>query len=180
MTRRILLALLGVISATGLRAEPITYPATDKGSVTDSHFGVTVADPYRWLETDVRTSPEVRAWVDAQTTVTNKYLASLPRRAEIKARLTQLWNFEKFRVPRKAGGRYFFEHNSGLQNQFVLMVQDGLKGAPRQLLDPNGWSKDGASVTEASAPNVRLPVTLPRLSTPDPSKYTLPSIVPVL
>jgi len=153
MTRRISLALAGLLAAAGLHAEPIAYPATERGNVTDSHFGVTVADPYRWLETDVRTSPEVKAWVEAENATTGKFLATLPKRAEIKARLTELWNFEKFKVPKKAGGRYFYEHNSGLQNQYVLMVQDGLDAAPRQLMDPNGWSKDGATALAEWAPS---------------------------
>jgi len=140
-----LAVLLGLGSAA-LSAEPaITYPKTERGDVSYSAFGITVADPYRWLETDVRTEPKVRAWVDAENKVTQSYLATLPQRAAIKARLTELWNFEKYRVPVKRGGRYFFDHNSGLQNQYVLMVQDGLDGPPRQLLDPNGWSADGAT-----------------------------------
>ena len=140
-----LAVLLGLGSAA-LAAEPaINYPKTEKGDVSYSAFGITVADPYRWLETDVRTDPKVRVWVDEENKVTQSYLATLPQRAAIKARLTELWNFEKYRVPVKRGGRYFFDHNSGLQNQYVLMVQDGLDGPPRQLLDPNGWSADGAT-----------------------------------
>jgi prolyl oligopeptidase len=142
---RILSSLFGLFLAIPAAAAPLAYPVAEKGSVADTSFGVTVADPYRWLEQDVRNAPSVRAWVDAENKVTFDYLATLPKRAEIKARLTELWNFEKFRVPKKAGGRYFFEHNSGLQNQYVLMVQDGLNGTPRQLLDPNGWAKDGAT-----------------------------------
>jgi prolyl oligopeptidase len=152
---RILSSLLGLCLAVPVlaAAAPLSYPATETGGVAEVSFGVSVADPYRWLEQDVRSAPAVRAWVEAENKVTFDYLAALPRRAEIKARLTELWNFEKYRVPKKAGGRYFFEHNSGLQNQFTLMVQDGLDGAPRPILDPNGWSKDGATALAEWSPS---------------------------
>src|SRR5438105_2013798 len=79
-----------------------------------------VADPYRWLEQDVRKSKEVADWVAAQNKVTQAYLAAIPERDAIRRRLTELWNYERFSVPFKRGGRYFYTRNDGLQNQAVL------------------------------------------------------------
>jgi prolyl oligopeptidase len=121
----------------------IEYPATRRVEHTDDYHGTKVADPYRWLEEDVRKSPEVAAWVEAENKVTFAYLKSIPERETIRRRLTELWNYEKFSTPSKAGGRYFFSKNDGLQNQSVLYVVDSLTGTPRVLLDPNQWSKDG-------------------------------------
>lgn len=126
-------------------AAPISYPATDKVPVTETLFGETVADPYRWLENDVRSDPKVAAWVAAQNKTTDAYLATLPGRAAFKARLTQLFNYERFGVPEKKGSRYFYARNSGLQNQAVLYVRDSLDGEGRVLIDPNQWAKDGAT-----------------------------------
>ncbi|MBB5697427.1 prolyl oligopeptidase family serine peptidase [Sphingomonas yantingensis] len=126
-------------------AAPITYPATDKVPVTETLFGEAVADPYRWLENDVRSDPKVAAWVAAQNKTTDAYLATLPGRAAFKARLTQLFNYERFGVPEKKGSRYFYSRNSGLQNQAVLYVRDSLDGEGRVLIDPNTWAKDGAT-----------------------------------
>lgn len=126
-------------------AAPISYPATDKVPVTETLFGETVADPYRWLENDVRSDPKVAAWVAAQNRTTDAYLATLPGRAAFKARLTQLFNYERFGVPEKKGSRYFYSRNSGLQNQAVLYVRDSLNGEGRVLIDPNLWAKDGAT-----------------------------------
>ena len=109
----------------------------------DEYHGVRVADPYRWLEDDVRTSPEVAEWVAAQNKVTFAYLKAIPERKAIAQRLTELWNYERYSAFFKAGGRYFFYKNDGLQNQSVLYVQDSLDGEPRVLVDPNSWSKDG-------------------------------------
>src|SRR5262249_22919162 len=75
--------------------------------------------------------------------VTFAYLKSIPQREAIRKRLTELWNFERFTAPHKVAGKYFFSKNDGLQNQSVLHVSDTLDGAPRVVLDPNSWSKDG-------------------------------------
>jgi prolyl oligopeptidase len=131
----------------------ITYPATDRGDTVDEQFGVKVADPYRWLENDVRTDPKVAAWVAAENKVTDAYLATLPGRDVFKDRLRKLIDYERFGQPERKGGRYFYMHNSGLQNQAVLFVRDGVDGPGRVLMDPNGWSKDGATALGEWAPS---------------------------
>ncbi|MEO1136133.1 MAG: prolyl oligopeptidase family serine peptidase, partial [Pseudomonadota bacterium] len=119
---------------------------------SDDFFGVTVSDPYRWLEADVREDADVAAWVEAQNEVSFGYLKSLEHRDAIEERLRVLWDYEKFLLPTKRGERYFFRRNDGLQNQYVLYVQDG-DGEPRELLDPNGWSDDGATALAAYYPS---------------------------
>jgi prolyl oligopeptidase len=121
----------------------LKYPQTKKGDRVDELHGVRVADPYRWLEKDVRESKAVADWVKAENQVTNAYLEAIPQRKKIHERLTALWNYPRFTVPSKASGRYFFSKNDGLQNQAVLYVLDKLDVEPRLLLDPNKWSKDG-------------------------------------
>ncbi|NUN67989.1 S9 family peptidase [Pseudanabaena biceps] len=130
--------------ASAAQAAPLAYPATPTVNQTDVQHGTPVTDPYRWLENDVRTDPKVAAWVDAENKVTNAYLATLPRRDAIKSRLTELWNYERFGIPRLRGQTKFYTRNSGLQNQAVLYVQQG-EGEPRVLIDPNPWAKDGAT-----------------------------------
>ena len=123
----------------------LAYPDAKRVDVVDTQFGVPVADPYRWLENDVRNDPAVESWVTAENEVTNRFLATLPLRDWFKQRMTALYDYERFGVPVKKGTRYFNTHNSGLQNQSVLFVRNGLNGEPRQLIDPNGWSADGAT-----------------------------------
>jgi prolyl oligopeptidase len=126
-------------------AAAIAYPPTERQPLAETLFGEAVADPYRWLENDVRSDPKVRAWVTAQNEATQAHLATLPGRAAIEARMKQLWDYERYGLPEKSGGRYFYLRNDGLQNQSVLYVQDGLEGEPRLLIDPNGWAADGAT-----------------------------------
>lgn len=132
---------------------PLNYPVTATVDQTDDFFGVTVADPYRWLEDDVRESEDVANWVAAQNEVTDGYLATLPTRAAIKDRLATLWDYEKFTLPEKEGGKYFFRRNDGLQNQYAYYVQDDLDAEPRLLIDPNGWSEDGATALSTTSPS---------------------------
>ncbi len=61
----------------------------------------------------------------------------------MQRRLTELINFERYTAPSRRGKRYFYSHNSGLQNQNVLYWQEGLTGEPKVLLDPNTFSADG-------------------------------------
>lgn len=136
--------LAGLAAVMLTAAAPIAYPVTPKGPVVDVQHGVSVADPYRWLENDVRNDKQVEAWVEAENKVTNAYLATLPKRDAIKTRLTELWNYERFGIPRLRGTSQFYTRNSGLQNQAVLYVQQGESPA-RVLIDPNPWAKDGAT-----------------------------------
>jgi prolyl oligopeptidase len=128
--------------ATGEEAAP-QYPVTKRIDHTDEYHGTVVPDPYRWLEDDVRNSTEVREWVDAQNKVTFAYLHAIPERKRLQERLTQLWNYARYSAPTKAGGKYFFSKNDGLQNQAVYYMLDRLDAEPKVLLDPNTWSKDG-------------------------------------
>jgi len=151
MTRRTLIGsllgmLLGTIGPLGMLSMHAVHagpPETRRSEQADVLHGVTVPDPYRWLETDVRESPEVAAWVKAQNEHTFAFLERIPQREAIRQRLTKLWNFEKFTAPTQVAGRYFFEKNDGLQNQYVLYMQRSLDAEPEVLIDPNAWSADG-------------------------------------
>ena len=119
----------------------LNYPVAFKTNHVDVYHGVAVADPYRWLEDD--RSLQTKAWVEAENKVTFAWLNSIAERAAIKARLTKLWNYERYGVPHKRGDRYFFSRNDGLQNQSVLYWQPSLDAEPTALLDPNSLSADG-------------------------------------
>ncbi len=141
MTRFLMvLATALALWSSSVAAEP---PMSKRIDHHDDYHGTKVADPYRWLEDDVRESKEVAEWVARENEYTNAYLDQIPQRKQINERLTKLWDFEKFGTPFKAGGRIYFFRNSGLQNQYVLYVQDSLADEPRVLIDPNEWSADG-------------------------------------
>ena len=133
---------IGLMTLVGCATtSKLNYPTTRTSEQVDNYHGMKIADPYRWLEDD--NSAETKAWVEAQNKVTFGYLEQIPQRAAIKARLTELWNYERYGVPYKRGGRYFFTKNDGLQNQSVLYSMPGLDTESKVLLDPNKLSKDG-------------------------------------
>jgi prolyl oligopeptidase len=122
--------------------KPIVYPTTRKCDQVDIYHGVRVEDPYRWLEDP--DSAETRAWVEAQNAATFSLLDQLTQREHFVKRLTELWDYEKHGLPFKRGRRWFFFHNTGLQNQNVLYTTWSLNGGKRRvLLDPNTLSTDG-------------------------------------
>jgi prolyl oligopeptidase len=140
-------------TGSALMETPIAYPETARGDVVEEQFGVAVADPYRWLENDVRSDTAVRDWVTAQNAVTNAYLETRPGRDAIAARLTELWNYERVGIPEKRGNRYFYTRNDGLQNQSVLVMREGLEGNEQLLIDPNLWSDDDATAMAQWVPS---------------------------
>jgi prolyl oligopeptidase len=130
-------------------AQNITYPPTKSVEQTDTYFGVTVPDPYRWLEDE--TSEATAAWVEAQNKVTFDYLGKIPYRTKIQERLTKLANYPKYGAPFRVGENLLFFKNDGLQNQSVLYMQKiedyerARFGSVSVLLDPNGFSANGTN-----------------------------------
>jgi prolyl oligopeptidase len=139
--------------AEGKDMEPPAYPLTRRSDVAETQFGERIADPYRWLENDVRSDPEVADWVTRQNLITRAYLDRLPQRAWFEERLRALLSYERYGIPVKAGGRYFYTRNTGLQNQAQLFVRRGLNGKPQLLIDPNVWAKDAATALDDWKPS---------------------------
>jgi prolyl oligopeptidase len=144
----IAIAMPARLAAQG--AAPLQYPAARTVDQVDNYHGLRVADPYRWLE-DID-SPEVKAWAAAENRVTQDYLARLPNREAIKARLTTLWNYPRVTIPYWEGGHWFYRRNTGLQRQSVWYVRDALDGQEHVLLDPNQLSPDGSIALSLFSP----------------------------
>src|SRR5262245_46452625 len=101
------LAFTNIASAadTSDDSAKITYPAARRTEQRDDYHGTKVADPFRWLE-DLD-SEETRQWVEAENRVTEEFLSKIPSRNAIRKRLTALWDYPKYGLPRNDGGRYF-------------------------------------------------------------------------
>lgn len=152
---RCALRIVGLLAAVGSLALadqklPGPYPAAPRGDVVDDYHGVKVPDPYRWLE-DID-SPATRAWVRAEARLSSEYLARLPERDAIAARLKKIWNFERWGAPERHGPYWFYTHNDGLQNQAVIFVTKDPASPGHVLIDPNTLAADGTvSLREVSA-----------------------------
>lgn len=117
------------------------YPNVQTVEQIDDYFGVKVADPYRWMETEK--TPELLKWIEEENKLTQDYLAQIPLRDQLRKEMTERYDYAKQGAPWKRGGRYFFSKNSGLQNQSVQYYKTTLDGEETLLLDPNKLSDDG-------------------------------------
>ena len=120
-------------------------PETRTGDVVETLHGVTIHDPYRWLED--QQSPETRKWIDAENAYTRSVLDQLPGRAAISKRLEELLKTDQVSVPVVRNGRYFFMRRLADENQFTLCLRMGPHGADEVLIDPNKSEGGATSVT---------------------------------
>jgi prolyl oligopeptidase len=138
-------ALAGFVASA--QAQPPAYPMTEKVPHTDTYFGVEISDPYHWLEDD--NADDTKAWVARQNELTFNWLAKIPFRAAVLARIRAIANYAKYSAPFQKNGKVFFYKNDGLQNQSVLYMQQGLTGRPEVVLDPNTFASDGTVKLES-------------------------------
>jgi prolyl oligopeptidase len=124
-------------------AHPYAYPPTRREDVNDVLHGVTVEDPYRWLEDGK--SPEVKAWMAAQDEFCRAELKKQPERDAIAARLKELFYVDAQGAPRHYGDRYFWSRRHATKEKAVVYWKKGKHGDERVLFDPNEWSKDGST-----------------------------------
>jgi prolyl oligopeptidase len=129
----ILLACCAVLSS----AQP---PKTLVKPVTETIDGVTITDPYRWLED--QNSPETRAWIKSQMAYTESVLAKAPQREHIHQLLSGLLKVDAMTAPIERGGRFFFRKRRATEDQAVLYYRQGETGPDTLLVDPNPLSPD--------------------------------------
>jgi prolyl oligopeptidase len=121
---------------------PLTYPPTRRVDTSDVLHGVTVSDPYRWLEDGK--SDEVKAWSGDQNTLARAVLSQIRGRESIALRLKELFYVESVGMPRHVANRWFFPRRDAGKEKFAVYWREGRAGPDRVLLDPNPWSTDGS------------------------------------
>jgi prolyl oligopeptidase len=132
--------------------QDFNYPVTAKVSWNDQYpGGITIEDPYHWLEDD--NSLKTKAWVSEQNRFTRTYLDSIPGRDSLKARMSRNWSYLKYDVPFRAGSSYLYYRNDGLQNQPVLYYMKSMKHVPMSYFDPNRLSENGTTSIRQTQPN---------------------------
>jgi len=111
-------------------------PCSPIEPVTEILHGVSVTDPYRWLED--RDSLRTRTWIEAQTEYARSYLDSIPGTARIRNRIRELLDVETYDSVQEAGERYLFCKRVSGQEQPCIFVREGANGEDRLLIDPAG------------------------------------------
>jgi prolyl oligopeptidase len=117
-------------------------PATRADEITDTLHGVSISDPYRWLEDEH--APEVQAWMAAQDEHTRAQLHALPGRDELAARFRELFYYDAVSAPAHCKGRYFYTRKHADKEKTIVYWKQGEDGAEHVLFDPNQWSEDGS------------------------------------
>lgn len=112
--------------------EPPPYSPIEP--VTETLHGVSVTDPYRWLED--QESPRTREWLAAQTRYARAYLDSIPHRERIRNRIRELLDVENYDFLQKVGNRYFFRKRLLGQEQPCICFRDGRDAPDQVLIDP--------------------------------------------
>jgi prolyl oligopeptidase len=154
--------LAGAIMCGGLAAPTSAPIAADRGAplttlqaVTDQYHGVSVSDPYRWLEDAA--DPKVQAWSDAQNTRTRAYLDGLKIRAPIKAELTKLISATSpAYYDLKRGGQSLFAMYSQPPKQQPMLAVLPLSADPTQariVIDPNAINAKGTTAIDWYVPS---------------------------
>jgi len=102
--------------------------------VTEILHGVTITDPYRWLED--QSSLETRCWLDAQSQYAGSYLDGIPGRERIRARVRELLDIETYDSIQQVGSRYLFRKRVCGREQACLFLREGSEGEDQLLIDP--------------------------------------------
>ena len=120
---------------------PATVPAPVR-DVTELMHGVTVHDPYRYMESIK--DPEVQTWLRAQGDVTRQTLDRIDLRARLLQRIEEVsiaTGDSLSNIVRMPGDRVYYLKRPRTERQFKLMMRVGLAGAEQVLVDPEVEAK---------------------------------------
>jgi len=109
-------------------------PFTAIEPVAEVLHGVTITDPYRWLED--QDSPQTRRWIEEQTRYARSYLDQIPGREKIRECIREFLAVETYDSLQKAGNRYFFRKRLPDQEQPCVYMREGVDGQDQLLIDP--------------------------------------------
>ena len=147
--RFLFLGLFLLVGSQPGRPQDRRAPVTRVEEFREVLHGVDLVDPYHWLN-DLST-PEARAWINAQNAYTGSMLDGLPSHSKIQKRLSELLVYDTMGAPEERGGRYFFSKRRVAENQPVIYVRRGLEGSDEVLIDPRKLSDEPTTVALVEA-----------------------------
>jgi len=136
------LFLLGFAAACAAQTAPLTPPVAPVRPVTDTYFGTTVVDPYRWMETS---TDELMAYMKAENAVTVQALAPFAAQdAKILDELTKLSDtVDIVSNPQRTLDKFFYLELPTGKSDYRLMTRAVGGGPSRLLLDPATLAENG-------------------------------------
>ena len=160
MTTKLMAALAVSVAALAGAATPNTptnkttsmkYPETRRDDIVDTVHGVSIPDPYRWLED--ASKPEVKQWMATEDKAAREALARLPGRDKLLARFKELYYLDSISPPHHFGGRFFYTRRHKDKEKAIVYWKEGENGTEKVLIDPNTLSADGSTSLGVWAPS---------------------------
>jgi len=129
------------------------YPPTKTVDASDTYFGKTYKDPYRWLE-DLK-DKEVDAWFKAQAELTDRLLGKIPGRNELAQEWMTLDKLKpaSYDTITYENGRVFYKKTLGGENVGKLFFRQGWTGAEKQLFDPGAYKTGVVTTIQSILPS---------------------------
>src|SRR6266699_4020002 len=169
MRANLFLSLVAAVCALALGNPTLAEraPETPKKPVSTEYHGVTVEDPYQWLEQD--NDPQVKAWSGAQNQRTRQYLDKLPDRAAIEKQLTEWYaktSPSYFSLVSRPGILFAMKFQPPKQQPMLVTLAsaDDLK-SEKIVLDPNVLDTKGATTIDWFVPSLDAKCVAVSLST---------------
>ncbi len=106
--------------------------------------GVTLTDPYQWLED--RQSAATGAWIAAQQRYTADLLTSRPGMAALRTQVRELVHLEQPERVLYRRGDYFIERKPAGRQLAAIYLRHGARGADKLLLAPTGDAATASTV----------------------------------
>lgn len=144
----------GWILAAFAAAPGLEYPPARVEPASETRHGVTVPDPYRWMEE--LDSEETKRWVRAEEELFRSFVGAVPGRDEMRRRILELSDRELFLAPVKAGGRYFLTRITSTGVPAGLWVKDSASSRPRLLIDAESRGAEASLGAFTPSPNGKL------------------------
>jgi prolyl oligopeptidase len=151
-------------------------PATPVAGVSDVYHGVTVVDPYRWLENG--SDPKVHEWSVEQDNRTRAYLDGLAVRKPIYDRLFKLnaQTSPSYSGLHPAGDRIFAIYSQPPKQQpmIAMLGRDADPANARVIVDPNTLDPAGTTAIDWFVPSpdgTRLAASLSERGSEDGSLH---------
>ena len=156
-TNRFLFVIGAIVITTALDLPTASSAAgTPKKPVSTTYQGVTVDDPYQWLEKD--DEPDVKAWSDAQNQRTRQYLDQLPDRSAIEKQLTEWYaktSPSYSSLVSRPGLLFVMKFQPPKQQPLLVTLKsaDDLK-SEKIVLDPNVLDAKGTTAIDWFVPSL--------------------------
>ena len=132
--------------ATLVTAQSLAPPPTRTINVKTNLYGVTISDPYQWLEDGA--GPATRAWIAGQQQYTAMLLSSRPGMASLRRQVRELVNLEEPHRVLCRQGHFYIEKKPAGQQNVSIYFREGTDGEDRLVIDPATVSSDPSTTVE--------------------------------